>query len=966
VLWPTIAAALVAFAAAWGVSAASADAAPVVVENDATPAQQFDVTDSGGVVDELHAHGGGMIRSGGHYYWFGEWRNGDGTINRVPVYRSSDLKSWEYRGVALAASEVAHLTQPNIERPKVIYNASTDQYVMWMHLETNGNYNRAEAAVGIADDVEGPYTWVDSFRPNVAVTNDNPNHTPGGAPPHMSRDITAFVDDDGTAYMISAADDNTDLHIYRLNADYTGFAAGGHYSVWNDQWREAPILIKRNGVYFLLTSGATGWAPNQQQYATATSMAGPWTQPTSLPFGNGSAFETQGAHAIAIQGTETTSYLYLADRWGGSFGTSVMSSKYVWLPLSFPTETSIDMEWADSVQIDTETGEVEGIVNDPPAGHELAIENLAVGSTSASAPHPFLHGAGLNSAANMLDGRDETAWVSANTLDTSWAQLDLGSVQTLDTVRLMLYRGGIRSHPIEISVGETPESLEPVWSGSTQMRTGFQDFEFDPTEGRYVRVRLTGPGTGDTNAGIPPGNSFGLVEAEVYDASGEASECPPLRSDDFEGDALDTQRWDFTHPTTPGAGEDAPAVVDGELRMRTLPGEIDNAGAGPISFVGQPLPPGDHWTVTAKVRLAQAAGWQHAGLMLWVSDENFIRLNFTRNNSGAQTGQRFFELVTESGNTRVQSPQTSMSASHPDTVWVRMTRVGNEIVARFSTTGASFTSNAGIWLPRDQGSLNTFHGATGRSLTGRTGPEARIGPYTAGGTAGGPNPLAAFESIEIAPDAEGECEQADATPPTTTAQLNGGDPLPTYEEPVELTLQADDGPEGSGVDYTEYRLDGGEWTLYDPLFPPSFSATGDHEIEYRSVDLAGNAEEPNSIAFAIEEPDVGSAALDLAVKPKAKRVKVGNRATFTATTTNTGDAHASEVEVCARAPAKKAKIVGKACATAATLEPQASFAPRFTLKPKRAARGKQVKVTFKATSPGAEAARATAVLKVRR
>ena len=92
----------------------------------------------------------------------------------------------------------------------------------------------------------------------------------------MSRDITVFVDTDGTGYMISAARENYDLHIYRLTADYTGIAAlvadpwpGGH--------REAPALFKRNGVYFMLTSGATGWNPNQQQYATATSIAGPWT-----------------------------------------------------------------------------------------------------------------------------------------------------------------------------------------------------------------------------------------------------------------------------------------------------------------------------------------------------------------------------------------------------------------------------------------------------------------------------------------------------------------------------------------------------------------------------------------------------------------------------------------------------------------------------------------------------------------
>lgn len=226
---------------------ATAIGAPVTIRNDVAPADQFNVTDPGGVVDEVHAHGGGMIRVGDHFYWFGEWWNANGTINRVAVYRSQNLEDWEYRGAALPASALpGDLVSPNVERPKVIYNADHDHYVMWMHLETNGNYNRADAAVAVADEVGGPYEWVDSFRPDVPVAGAQPDtHT---APPHMSRDITAFVDDDGSGYMISSADDNRDLHIYRLNDDHTGFAPTGHYLVWEDQWREAPILFKRDGV----------------------------------------------------------------------------------------------------------------------------------------------------------------------------------------------------------------------------------------------------------------------------------------------------------------------------------------------------------------------------------------------------------------------------------------------------------------------------------------------------------------------------------------------------------------------------------------------------------------------------------------------------------------------------------------------------------------------------------------------
>ena len=539
---------------------------------------------------------------------------------------------------------------------------------------------------------------------------------------------------------------------------------------------EAPIMFERDGTYFLLTSGATGWSPNQQMYATAPSIDGPWTQPSPVSFASQSAYETQGAHAIAIEGTEHTSYLYLADRWAGSFmpTPSVMESRYVWLPLSFPTPTSVDMEWADRVTIDTETGELEGEVSEPPQGRRLAVEEIDVGSTSnATQPphHPFVHSARHNSAANMLDGRHETAWISANAEpagdpDTSWAQLDLGEQTALDTVRLMLFRGGVRTHPLEISVADDgddpgdPASFATAFEDETEMRTGFQDFELEPgTEGRYVRVAVTGPGEGDRSNSdrMVPRNSFGIVEAELYDTGVTRETCAPLRSDEFAGAALDSARWDFVHPTTPASGPDAPAIAGGELLLPTLPGEIDDGG--PVSFVGQELPAGEHWSVTAKLTLGHTDGWQQAGLVLYADDDDFIRLSFTRDDDGGNAGQRFFEVVSVRGGERQQGPQTAISADHTDTVLVRLTRVGDEIVPRFSTGGgAFFTAQGGIWFSQDSGAQSSFHGGAELDAAGLTGPAARVGPY-AGGGGDGPHPQAAFDWVRVGPESY-DCEAA--------------------------------------------------------------------------------------------------------------------------------------------------------------------------------------------------------------
>ncbi|WP_329544883.1 RICIN domain-containing protein [Streptomyces sp. NBC_01356] len=315
-------------------TAGPAAAAPQTITN----GTQF--TDTSG--NALHAHGGGVIKVGSYYYWFGEHRNADNTFQYVDAYRSTDLKNWEFRNHVLTQSSASELASANIERPKVMYNASTGKFVMWMHKENGTDYSEARAAVAVSDTVDGNYTWQGSFRP-LGV--------------HMSRDITVFVDTDGTGYMISAARENYDLQIYRLTADYTGIAALVA-DPWHNGHREAPALFKRNGVYFMLTSGATGWSPNQQQYATATSITGPWTAMTNV--GDSTTFGSQTAYVLPVQGNSGTSYLYMGDRWGNAFGGTVNDSRYVWLPLTFPTSTTMSMSWSPEVTVDTTAGTVSG------------------------------------------------------------------------------------------------------------------------------------------------------------------------------------------------------------------------------------------------------------------------------------------------------------------------------------------------------------------------------------------------------------------------------------------------------------------------------------------------------------------------------------------------------------------------------------------------------------------------------
>ncbi|MEV6303333.1 RICIN domain-containing protein [Actinoplanes sp. NPDC051861] len=311
------------------VAPAKAEAAAVTITN----GTQF--SDTSG--NPVHAHGGGVLKVGTYYYWFGENRNADNTFRAVSVYRSTDLRNWEFRNNVLTPAAASELQGANIERPKVIYNASTGRYVMWMHKENGVNYSEARAAVASSATVDGTYTYHGSFRPLGT---------------HMSRDITLY-NDGGTAYMISAADENYDLHIYRLTADYLNVASlVGNF--WNDAHREAPAMFKRGSTYFLLTSGATGWSPNQAKYATASSISGPWTGWTNV--GDGTTFRSQPTYVLQVG----NSYLYMGDRWAGAWSGPVNDSQYVWLPIGFPSATSMSLSWYPTITIDAAAGTVTG------------------------------------------------------------------------------------------------------------------------------------------------------------------------------------------------------------------------------------------------------------------------------------------------------------------------------------------------------------------------------------------------------------------------------------------------------------------------------------------------------------------------------------------------------------------------------------------------------------------------------
>jgi hypothetical protein len=159
----------------------------------------------------------------------------------------------------------------------------------------------------------------------------------------MSRDMNLFVDDDGTAYHITASEENGTLHISELSADYLGFT-DRWVRAFVGQHNEAPAVFKRDGKYYMITSGCTGWNPNAARSAVAGSMLGEWRALGNPSRGtqaeNDTTFESQSTCVLPVPG-KPGAFIFMADRWRPN---NPIDGRYIWLPVQWEGERPV-LRW---------------------------------------------------------------------------------------------------------------------------------------------------------------------------------------------------------------------------------------------------------------------------------------------------------------------------------------------------------------------------------------------------------------------------------------------------------------------------------------------------------------------------------------------------------------------------------------------------------------------------------------------
>ena len=208
--------------------------------------------------------------------------------------------------------------------------------------------------------------------------------------------------------------------------------------------------------------------------------------------------------------------------------------------------------------------------------------------------------------------------------------------------------------------------------------------------------------------------------------------CGVARSDEFDGTALDQQRWDVIRDA------ENYTVENGQLGLPIMQGGIygnteDVPADAAKNVVVQSAPTGE-WTATAKVTAEVSEQFHQAGLRLYSDDSNWASVHLISIGGGS----RDLEFIRETNDEPINdaADKISVPADFPSTYYVRLTSDGTNLTASYSTDGQNFTQ-------------------VGRSASMSDFANPQIGPTALSGPATTVVPTAYFDYIRVEPDSSG-------------------------------------------------------------------------------------------------------------------------------------------------------------------------------------------------------------------
>ncbi|MBC3920388.1 family 43 glycosylhydrolase [Undibacterium sp. CY18W] len=291
--------------------------------------------------NNIYSQGGGILKVGSTYYWYGVKYNGaetyaanpasknsDTSFNAVTVYSSTDLAHWKFEANAISVAPAGQVFESAtwLGRLGVVYNSTTHKYVLITQ------YSSTAMGAGVlfatSSSPTGPFVY-DHMQ--AQITNVV---TPS------TGDQTVFIDDDGKAYLVFS-NSNGRSHLYVApirTSDSLNIEAATNIYNSGSGGREGNAMFKYNGTYYFCSSDLHGWNASHTYCITANNITGPYSAEFVVA-GTDADFShvTQTGFFIPVHGSAGTTILFAGDRWSDFAGNGIGYNQ--WTPLSFSGST---------------------------------------------------------------------------------------------------------------------------------------------------------------------------------------------------------------------------------------------------------------------------------------------------------------------------------------------------------------------------------------------------------------------------------------------------------------------------------------------------------------------------------------------------------------------------------------------------------------------------------------------------
>ena len=498
-----------------------------------------------------------------------------------------------------------------------------------------------------------------------------------------------------------------------------------------------------------------------------------------------------------------------------------------------PDNLSVD---GGRLTITTELGDINQSDTDPPPNNIIlqSADHAGENWTIETRLHANLSGG--YSQGGLIAYVDDDNYVKVNAL----ADPDAGRI---NRIQLRSEVGAVVQDPRPEAT--VPDGTTDIWLRLSKAGQSYTaSYSFDGADwtslGNAVGNPMSEPAFGLFAFGVE--NEGEEVSFEYFRALGEAGCSCVLPADEFNGAALDRSRWNAIVREDPSLYD----VDGGTLWIETSPGdfyESDDPSETTNFILQDASNAGENWTIETKVLGADLhGGYAQGGLIAYVDDDNYVKIDLI--SPGSRTRPYRIEVRSEIGGlARRPRPQVEPLPEGTEEAWLRLTKLGNVYVPAYSLDGENWTTfSQWVGNPMEDPDFGIF-------AVGVDEPGTEVG----------------FEYFRF--DGEVNCGP-DAMAPRTTAALDPELPGPgrTYGGPVQVTLEAVDvspaETPAAGVAYTEYRVttndEVGEWVRADNAGDADPFATsltldepGNHVVQFRSADAAGNVEATRAVSFRI-------------------------------------------------------------------------------------------------------------------